>query len=76
MHNISMHKLQYYQIQQMPSMVLTALVTWYTCNELAHYKILQNFLFTLVLSVHLILSKLKHIFIVLQFYFLLVYICL
>ena len=49
MHNVSGHKLQqYYQAQQVLSIVWTATVTWYTCHKQASMKILQNFWFVLV----------------------------
>ena len=49
MHNISAHQLpQYYQPQQVNAIVWTASLKWYMHHKLAHYKILQNFLLTLV----------------------------
>ena len=43
MHNVLVYQLpQYYQPQQIPITTWTALVTWYTCYQLAYTKILQN----------------------------------
>ena len=52
MQNMSLNQLTwYYQAQQVLFMAWTAPVTWYTCCKLACTKILQKFLFTLVVTV-------------------------
>ena len=57
MHNVSAHQLpQYYQPQQLPSKIWTALVMWYISHKLTHIKILQNFWFFQVFSNLLIQS--------------------
>ena len=49
--HMSAHQLQqYYQPQWVPSMGLSALVTWYKHHKLAHTKISQNFWLTPVIE--------------------------